>query len=634
MIRFCKPCTDLEIDNNRVDLNHIVMDKNIFNNVHNILSRNKADYVYICNQKNDVIFYAFDQQDFRYDQVESFLVAIRNYDINLAEHIESGYKSICIHGINELSYALYVELSCKKQNVNVCGEEWINLAEKEDIISLEKGETNRQGVFHLYAEGVGGYQFAVNDLNNFASVGGNFQKIINAGINIGKKMLAYTIENLNENVEVCFCHVPINYPFYNSYSKKFCEIDEVHNKIQGYKLYCNDEEKQYVRDIYEVCYKAEANNNNNDIVFSLNSVIGTSSLKERKPNRVFIVGPCIVSGYCVSEEFVFSTVLQKKIEKYNYEIIRISISKINWVLMDFLRKVSIRDKDIILFISEIDSFPEECNHQITHIDLSECYMTMNPGMPWFSDVPSHLNKNGHKRIAEYIYQNYLKDEIQEKSNGQGVYIQVGEKDRTIESEIAKYVLQYKVDHSGVVGSIVMNCNPFTNGHRYLIETALEQVEILYVFVVQEDRSFFPFEQRIKMVKLGVKDLSNVIVIPSGRFVLSAMTLKSYFEKEEKQDVMIDASQDIEIFGKYVAPKFNIKYRFCGAEPLDNITRQYNEQMKKLLPQFGIKFVEIERKKSDGKYISASRVRKAMKSGRLDSIKNLVPQSTWEYIYRY
>ena len=37
--------------------------------------------------------------------------------------------------------------------------------------------------------------------------------------------------------------------------------------------------------------------------------------------------------------------------------------------------------------------------------------------------------------------------------------------------------------SGTVGAIVMNCNPFTMGHRYLIETAASQVDRLYVFVL-------------------------------------------------------------------------------------------------------------------------------------------------------
>ncbi|EFA28598.1 ABC transporter, ATP-binding protein, partial [Haemophilus influenzae HK1212] len=38
------------------------------------------------------------------------------------------------------------------------------------------------------------------------------------------------------------------------------------------------------------------------------------------------------------------------------------------------------------------------------------------------------------------------------------------------------------------GSIVMNANPFTLGHRYLIEQALQQCDHLHLFIVGEDAS--------------------------------------------------------------------------------------------------------------------------------------------------
>ncbi|MDO4191499.1 MAG: adenylyltransferase/cytidyltransferase family protein, partial [Bacteroidales bacterium] len=44
--------------------------------------------------------------------------------------------------------------------------------------------------------------------------------------------------------------------------------------------------------------------------------------------------------------------------------------------------------------------------------------------------------------------------------------------------------------NGVQGCIVMNCNPVTKGHVYLIETAAKQVDTLHVFCVKEDASVF------------------------------------------------------------------------------------------------------------------------------------------------
>ena len=41
-----------------------------------------------------------------------------------------------------------------------------------------------------------------------------------------------------------------------------------------------------------------------------------------------------------------------------------------------------------------------------------------------------------------------------------------------------------------VGAIVMNANPFTKGHRYLIEKAAAECGFVYVFVLSEDKSVF------------------------------------------------------------------------------------------------------------------------------------------------
>lgn len=182
-----------------------------------------------------------------------------------------------------------------------------------------------------------------------------------------------------------------------------------------------------------------------------------------------------------------------------------------------------------------------------------------------------------------------------------------------------------------VGSIVMNCNPFTLGHRYLIEQALHKVDIIYIFVVEEDKSYFSFEDRIKMVKIGTRDLDNVIVIPSGKYILSAATLPGYFEKEDNEEVEFDAVNDLELFCKYIAPFFNINIRFAGEEPIDIVTNKYNETMKAILPEYGMDFVEIQRKSLRGEVISASRVRKYIKNHEYEKIKQLVMPQVYDYL---
>lgn len=180
---------------------------------------------------------------------------------------------------------------------------------------------------------------------------------------------------------------------------------------------------------------------------------------------------------------------------------------------------------------------------------------------------------------------------------------------------------------GTIGAAVMNCNPFTLGHRYLIETAAKAVDHLYVFVVSEDRSLFPFEDRLRLVTEGTADLDNVHVVPSGEYMISLATFPTYFLKEGADAESVYAALDVTLFGERIAPKLNITKRFVGTEPYSHVTRGYNEVMKELLPRCGVEVVEIERFGG----ISASRVRGALNLNDTASISDLVPECTLRYL---
>lgn len=128
-------------------------------------------------------------------------------------------------------------------------------------------------------------------------------------------------------------------------------------------------------------------------------------------------------------------------------------------------------------------------------------------------------------------------------------------------------------------------------------------------------------------------MGNVIVVPSGRWVLSYETMPIYFEKATRQEAQVDASKDLEIFARYIAPALGITKRFVGEEPTDKVTRQYNQQMQDLLGDFGIELEIIPRKELDGVAISASNVRRYMKEGNWEAVKKLVPETTHEKIVK-
>ncbi len=198
--------------------------------------------------------------------------------------------------------------------------------------------------------------------------------------------------------------------------------------------------------------------------------------------------------------------------------------------------------------------------------------------------------------------------------------------------INKFLNDFEVNnHPGKTGCIVMNCNPFTSGHLYLIETAARECANLYVFVVSEDKSRFSAEDRIKMVQTGTAHIPNVRVLPTGPYLISSATFPTYFLKECENATQIKCLLDIEIFTKYYAPKFNITTRYVGTEPNCTITQQYNTELKRILPACGIELKEIPRVEISDKPVSASQVRALIDSGNIQEVKSLVPDTTYNFL---
>ena len=187
------------------------------------------------------------------------------------------------------------------------------------------------------------------------------------------------------------------------------------------------------------------------------------------------------------------------------------------------------------------------------------------------------------------------------------------------------------DKVGKGAVIVMNANPFTKGHLYILEQALKLVDYLFVLVVQESETVIPFEDRLMLVQQNTEHLENLIIIPSSEYVVSTVTLPEYFKKEKNQLLPVDASRDIRIFTEFVMPALNVRMRIAGEEPYCRVTREYNRQIKERFEHENLEFVLIERLKADGEFISASRVRKALKDNDLDKIRGLVPDATYNYL---
>lgn len=185
----------------------------------------------------------------------------------------------------------------------------------------------------------------------------------------------------------------------------------------------------------------------------------------------------------------------------------------------------------------------------------------------------------------------------------------------------------KTKEDGERGVVVMNCNPFTLGHRYLIEQAAKQVERLYVMVVREDCSLFAYTERKAMVEQGVADIEDVNVIDGSDYAISRATFPTYFLKRLDDAADTQMLLDLDLFRRHIAPALGATVRFVGTEPTDQLTRRYNQLMHEALTDVR----EIDRLAKDGNAVSASRVRKAMEQGDMNTIRQLVPPTTLPYI---
>ena len=180
-----------------------------------------------------------------------------------------------------------------------------------------------------------------------------------------------------------------------------------------------------------------------------------------------------------------------------------------------------------------------------------------------------------------------------------------------------------------VAAVVMNCNPFTLGHRHLLEQAAKENDIVHLFLLSEDRGPIPASVRKNLVQEGIQDLPNVILQETGSYLISSATFPGYFLKDADSALMAQAKLDAEIFGK-LAKHLGISRRYVGEEKASRVTAIYNQILAERLPAMGIECRIIPRLETEGKIISASTVRQAIHGDALESVRDMLPESTYRY----
>lgn len=353
---------------------------------------------------------------------------------------------------------------------------------------------------------------------------------------------------------------------------------------------------------------------------------------------IYLVGNCLYSGYAANNKYTVASYLQRIVNQngYMYKVVVLGGLGNMWDKYLKIRERKIQSQDILIILMSQDLFCQIRNENLIYTDWDEIAKKI-AGENWYWDKPIHCSYRAYEIIANQIYEKITRDLIIEEK------LPSFSLNSRLEEEIKIFLENLQVQlnsfpaYQNIVkkhigneiksGAIVMNCNPFTLGHLYLIETAARIVDILYIFVVEEDKSQISFKERFRMVQEGICHISNVVIVPSGKFMISTITFAGYFRKDTPESDCYDSFLDLKIFAHYIAPTLNISIRFVGEEPVDQVTAQYNKDMKMILGDEGIMVIEIPRKKVGMNPITATRVRSLLKTRDWEMISELVPEST-------
>lgn len=375
------------------------------------------------------------------------------------------------------------------------------------------------------------------------------------------------------------------------------------------------------------------------------NIVGGHRITSYQPrlhkHTIFVVGDCQIYGVGSDDS--------RTIQSYMQKILNQRFPELGYVVQNygfFLSGLENSLDEIPIIIKNLPAVPgdiiivkSDAAIDISHISMPDVENQPRDYELYFDNF--HYTPDGNCLIAEKLIDGLVEQGLLFPKQQNISLTSTGNYgfDQGVSNELNEYkriLCEYYSERfpEPVIGSIVMNCNPFTLGHRYLIEQALKQCDFLIIFIVQEDKSIFPFEDRLKLVDECTADISNIEVIPSGNFIISSLTFSEYFNKTKMQDRIVDTSLDVTLFASEIAPCLHIKKRFAGEEPNDSVTRQYNETMSIILPEYGIEFIEIPRAKVNGETISASNVRMLLENRNFDKIKQFVPDPTYNYLINY
>ncbi|MDF2511034.1 MAG: citC [Herbinix sp.] len=630
----------------------VVLNDEVWVNAKRLFDNNKKIiYLPIFNIQNELIYFCYNGSgNLEETHIDHILDRMeQNQEYLFIQELYPRVQVVCIHDFNEWAYRFYNVLKARGIPVVTIGVKWkdFGILEAEDLFQYPD-----YSVMNIYAEGTE-LVFEERDRTRKdrfrPCMGFDFLLTI-------AQMNTLYVENLiKQEVRGKFfrCSIPW-FSQLKDYSlsefhrfKTYFHLDNAspmvpeHFKDEHSMEICGLKYQEVLGKLQQE--KDKVKNHLNIIELDHTSIIGKRYGIGKY--TICLIGPCIIAGVGTLEQDQLAYSLLSLVEGLypnKFSIVTLPILPYYFRERELALKQLVKNKyNLIISIDQIVSKLPESLSRVVNVDLNllDLFNARPLDEAWFADVPIHTNGIGNRAIAKEIFTKLLEPSLQSmdfSEDESNTLIEPIQMTRKEVQELNSYLNMIRKDCFDVeihdrVGAIVMNCNPFTKGHLYLIEEARKQVDYLYIFVVEEDRSFFSFADRIELVRKGVSSFDNVKVLPSGSFILSYNTLPSYFSKDTVQNITIDATIDIQLFAEFIAPALKVTVRFVGEEPLDNITNQYNREMERSLEEYGINFIEIKRKTSEEEVISASKVRRLLNNNSFDEIKKIVPECTYDYL---
>ena len=348
---------------------------------------------------------------------------------------------------------------------------------------------------------------------------------------------------------------------------------------------------------------------------------------EKAEQTIWFFGPCFVIGVYVEDKYTIESILQERFnrEGYSCRVVNCGCFETPYQRMVHITSTPMKPGDIMVI--NVGNRPFEGTESI---DMTELLDRNNVPTEWLLNLPVHCNHKVNKIYADDLFERMVRGNVLtgEVKKGQRTMLSRALAVNSLYLDL--HFNDFRPEKGMVVGSIGMHGNPFTLGHRYLIETASKQVDRLFVLLIEDDLGVFSYAERFAMAVEGTRDLPNVKIVPGGPFQATRNVFQEYFVKVNPTDMRESAMVDTLIFAEIIAKRLGITRRFLGDERHNPKMQFFNELMKETLPLYGIEVIELPRAQAGGRAISASLARSAAAKGDKETLLANIPETTLRF----